>query len=163
MSRFVDSARMSSDPPSATYTYAQLAARIGQVLGETPSLSSLRAAAAAQRRASPGAATRVTAGMPTPLPKTGRTQPAAFDVEQIEAWLKHHPRRARTAAEDELATALASGADRRSAVEAARRNGLSWRRITEVLNRQDGTGRTVSGVHKAYRHLDPAPSSSGHL
>ena len=60
----------------ATYSYKELAARIDQVLGERPSLSALRAAAAQERRTSTTLSRpRLTVGMPAPLPPTSRTTP----------------------------------------------------------------------------------------
>lgn len=136
-----------------TYTYAQVAKRINEVLGETPSLASLRAAAAeATRTASTNSRVRLTADMPAPL--TPRSSPALFDRLEIERWLTHHPRLKERQAYAELVRSLATETARRSAVRQARTRGLSWRRITDALTDATGTAHSHQGVFKAFRDLD---------
>ena len=136
-----------------TYTYAQIAERINEVLGETPSLASLRAAAAeATRTASTNSRVRLTADMPAPL--TPRSSPALFDRLEIERWLTHHPRLKERQAYAELVRSLATETARRSAVRQARTRGLSWRRITDALTDATGTAHSHQGVFKAFRDLD---------
>ena len=148
--------RVSTGRP-ATYTYAELAERIEQVLGERPSQSALRAAAATARRTDhTQTRPRLTVGMPAALPASSRTAPAAFSAAAVEQWLEQHPRRAWNAAVTELARALADGRDPQQAIRSAREAGLSWRHITAALSASDGRTRSVAGVHKAYRHLDQA-------
>lgn len=143
-----------STPRSDVYGYEELAARIEQVLGERPSRSALRAAAAAGRRTgSTLSKPRVTIGMPAPLPAASRTSPAAFSVGAVEAWLKAHPRLEWNRARAEALTRLERGDDVERVLERALARGLSWRTITEVLVEHDGRARTAAGVHKRYRHL----------
>lgn len=137
---------------TATYSYEELADRIEQVLGERPSRSALRAAAAKERIArSTQSVPRLTAGMPRPLPAPTRTAPAAFSAEQVEAWLANHPRLVHDQALRQLSAALARGDDVETAVHQARSTGLSWRAITAALSEHDGQPRSVAGVHKRYR------------
>ncbi|GAA4995374.1 hypothetical protein GCM10023317_24570 [Actinopolymorpha pittospori] len=148
---------VSTDRP-ATYSYKELAARIEQVLGERPSLSALRAAAAQGRRTSSTLSRpRLTVGMPAPLPPTSRTAPAAFSAEAVEAWLQDHPRLAWNQAMSEIHDALARGDDVEAVVGKALADGLSWRHITAALNAHDDRQRSIAGVHKRYRHLAEKP------
>lgn len=138
----------------ATYSYAALADRIEEVLGERPSRSALRAASAKDRGTGAALARpRATIGMPAPLHGTSRTAPAVFDVDEIEQWLANHPRLRWQRAVDEMAVSLARGADEEQVVAAAVTSGLPWRTITAQLNAHDGRGRTVAGIHKRYRHV----------
>lgn len=142
---------MDTDRP-ATYNYGELADRIEQVLGERPSLSALRAAAAKARvTSSTQSMPRLTAGMPPPLPARSRTSPAEFSIEEVESWLKNHPRLVQQDAQSALAAELSRGGDIDQAVQRARDAGLSWRRITETLTMSDGQPRSVAGVHKRFR------------
>ena len=136
-----------------TYTYEQVAERINEVLGETPSLASLRAAAAeATRTTSTNSRVRLTAGMPAPL--APRSSPALFDRLEIERWLRHHPRLKERQAYAELVRQVATEAGRRRAIREARTRGLSWRRITDALTDATGTAHSHQGVFKAFRDLD---------
>lgn len=144
--------------PAATYSYAVLADRIEEVLGERPSLSALRAAAAADRRTgSPLARPRVTVGMPRPLPATSRTAAAEFDATEVEAWLADHPRRQWQRAVEEMKRDLSRDMPEEQVVASALNAGLSWRTVTAELHAHDGRGRTVAGIHKRYRHLRAGP------
>lgn len=141
---------MTSKP---TYTYAQVAELINEVLGETPSQASLRAAAAeATRTASTNSRVRLTAGMPAPL--TPRSSPALFDRLEIERWLRHHPRIKERQAYAALVGQVATEADRRLAIRRARSQGLSWRRIADALTEATGTRHSHQGVFKAFRDLE---------
>ena len=144
-----------SSEQRASYGYATLADRIEEVLGERPSTSTLRAAAAATKRSKGRRPTRlrVTLGMPAPLQPSSRTAPAAFDAQEVEAWLADHPQRARQKAVKQMAGALGRGVPEDQVISAALAAKLSWRIITAELNAHDGRGRTMAGVHKRYRHL----------
>lgn len=150
---------VSTDQP-ATYDYESLANRIEQVLGDRPSRSALRAAAAQARRTSTTQARpRLTLGMPAPLTQTSRTSPARFSAAEVEAWLRSHPRLAWIEAMNRFRDELSRGDDVPSVVARARAAGLSWRHITSALNAYDGGHRSMAGVHKRYRHL-AGPGSS---
>lgn len=141
----------------ATYGYEELAARIEEVLGERPSRSALRAAWSQERRTELTLSRpRVTVGMPQPLPSPARTAPAFFDVEEIERWLARHPRLVWRQAVEETSRALGRGDDVELVISRALTQGLSWRTITALLVEHDGQARSVSGVHKRYRHLSAA-------
>lgn len=135
----------------ATIGYRELAERIHQALGVTPSLATLRAAGSAQRRAhttrpKPG----ITTGMPAPLPAPSRTSPARFDTEQIDTWLTQHPLRQHHEAITACQTMLKDDSAEDVVVAEARRRGLTWREITTLLNAHSGTHRTTAGIHKRY-------------
>lgn len=146
-----------------TYGYKELADRIAAVLGEHPSLSSLRAARAAQSRRIAESHLRpsVTAGMPRPLPADSRTAAARFSAEAVEAWLSGHPRTQWDRAERDARERLAADEDVEQVVDGALRAGLSWSVITQLLNEHAVVtgGRTMSkaGVHKKYRRLELGP------
>lgn len=128
------------------YTYPQLAERIGQVLGEWPSVNAL------QRGDAPGRPVRgrVTVGMPHPLNPDDKTG-VVFDADAIDRWLAQHPRLARIRAEQRLAATLADpDAPRRPSVEAARAAGVPWRRITDIINEVQGLGWSHQNVAKRY-------------
>ncbi|WP_301485880.1 hypothetical protein [Intrasporangium sp.] len=140
----------------ATYSYREVADRVEEVLGERPSLSALRAAAAVARRTpTTQGRPRLTAGMPAPAPARSKTSPAVFSQRKVEAWLRRHPRRVRAAAREAL---VASAANPRSrlevAVRKARQAGLSWRVIADGITEGSGVTHSLAGVHKAYRYLD---------
>ena len=143
---------MGSDGSARFYSYADVATRLEQALGERPSLSTLRAAAAAARRTRPGttAPRRLTAGMPRPL-DTPPGQEARFLATAIEAWLEDHPRVRQARARELLARALAQGGSEIPAVAQARASGLSWRTIVDELSAADGRRRTIQGVTWQYR------------
>lgn len=148
----IDSAAVTTGRP-ASYTYAELAERIEQVLGERPSRSALRAELARRPAERSQHRPRATAGIPPPLPATSRTAPSAFAVEAVEQWLEYHPRRAWNTAISELTHALTTGQDLTHAISSARAAGLSWRQITTAMNAVDGRTRSTAGVHKAFRHI----------
>lgn len=151
--------RQPSSSEPGFYSYAELAARIADVLFVRPSVSTLRAAAAESRRTTAtNARIRLTSGMPAPVTtKRGRAQ---FDREAVEAWLARHPRRVTLQAVKELTTAAAAGADLEQAVHGARRAGLSWRTITDGLA-AGGHHRSVAAVHKTFRGVDqPGPEGA---
>lgn len=136
---------------SATYTYRELADRIEQELGERPSLSLLRGARAEARRTQGlQPKPRVLLGLPAPLPATSKTAPAAFSVEDVEAWLKQHPRREWNHAMASARERLAQGEEEGSVVAWARDQGLSWQNITDLLVEHDGVSRSKTGVHNRY-------------
>ena len=140
--------------PLATYSYAVLADRIEEALGERPSLSALRAAAAKDRRTgSTLPRPRVTVGMPQSLPSTSRTAPAEFDAGEVEDWLAHHPRLMWQRAVDQMSAALSRGVPEAQVVSAAVAAGLPWRTVAAQLHAHDGRARTVAGIHKRYRYL----------
>lgn len=140
----------------ATYSYAQVSSRIAAVLGDTPSRSALRAAAAESLRSgTTNSRVRLTAGMPTPLPASSRTSPARFDVDEVERWLARHPRLQWRQAYRDLATAARADqpASLELAVRAARTHGMSWRSIANAITEGSGRPHSHQGVFKAYRHL----------
>lgn len=143
----------------ATYSYREVADRVEEVLGERPSLSSLRAEAAVARRTpTTQGVPRLTAGLPAPMPARSQTAPAAFSQRKVEAWLRRHPRRVRAAALDALVASASNPRARLAvAVRKAREAGLSWRAIAEGITEGSGVTHSLAGVHKAYRHLDGSP------
>lgn len=141
---------------AATYSYAQLSSRIAAVLGDTPSPSALRAAAAESLRSdTTNSRVRLTAGMPAPLPAASRTAPARFDATEVERWLECHPRLRRRQVYGDLAAAAAAQdtAGLEPAVRTARSHGMSWRSIADAISEGSGRPRSHQGVFKAYRHL----------
>ncbi len=141
------------------YSYEDLADRIEAVLGERPSLSSLRAAPAEdQRRGAKKGRPRITAGMPRPRPSATRTSPARFAPEDIEAWLADHPRRRWDAARQLAGERLAQGHDEEEAVRLALEDGLSWAAIAEVLSTHEGRTVAKSSAYFRFGHLDQAPA-----
>lgn len=131
-----------------------LADRIEEVLGERPSMSALRAAAAKDRRTgSTLPRPRVTVGMPPRLPATSRTAAAEFDVAAVEAWLAHHPRLPWQRAVAEMSESLSRGVSEEQVVATALQAGLPWRTVAAELHAYDGRDRSVAGIHKRYRHL----------
>ena len=144
--------------PPRTYTYAQLAQRIGDELGVTPSPGALRAARAEDQRTlgtRPRARPRITAAMPPPLEAAKATAPARFDVEAVEAWLAAHPWRVHAKNLAAYRAALATGATTDQAVAQALVDGLSWAAIAQGLREVRGDQRGVQGIFKALRHLGP--------
>ena len=144
-----------------TYGYKELADRIEAVVGERPSLSSLRAERAAYSRGlgQRGKRPRITAEMPHPMRSDSPTAAARFSVSAIEAWLARHPRLMWDRAVQEAGTRLAAGDDVEAVVAGALRDGISWSVITRLLNEHaeavGGTPITKAGVHKKFRHLEP--------
>ncbi|MGV1010108.1 MAG: hypothetical protein ACOYBY_16125 [Dermatophilaceae bacterium] len=143
---------MSTEP---TYTYRQLAARVEEVLGARPSLSSLRAAGAETRRTrSVRRRPRLTVGMPAPQPSSSPTAPALFSQAEVEHWLAHHPRAGFLAPYRALVAAAAGPAqDLDAAVGRARRDGLSWQHVAEALSEGSGITRSRSWAHLHYQHV----------
>lgn len=137
-----------------TYTYAQVAERIAEVLGVRPSPATLRAAGASSRRhGRTDSRVRLTAGLPAPVLQTPG-HPTRFDAEQIEAWLANHPRLGRARA---IATyhGLLGRPEvvEEEAVAYALRQGLSWTQIAGGLHQVRGDERGRSTIHAHYRHL----------
>lgn len=87
------------------------------------------------------------------MPRASRTAPAEFDVGEVEDWLEQHPRLGWNRALSGMRDRLARGDDTEQVVEAALAGGLSWRTITALLVENDGRRRSVTAVHKRYRHL----------
>lgn len=137
----------------ATYSYREVADRVEEVLGERPSLSALRAAAAVARRTpTTQGRPRLTAGMPAPVPARSKTSPAAFSQRKVEAWLRRHPRRVRAAAFEALVASASNPRARLEvAVRKARAAGLSWRVVAEGITEGSGVPHSPAGVHKAFR------------
>ncbi len=136
----------------ATYSYEQLAARIEEVLGVRPSLSTLRAAAAEARRTPTSRArARITVGLPAPLPTASRTAPVHFDATLIEAWLAEHPRLIWMRASERFRQRLERGEDVDTVVRQALSEGLPWRTITSLLHDRGGEPGTLAGIHRRYR------------
>jgi len=137
-----------------TYGYEQLADRIEQVLGDRPSLSALRAASAKERSTQATLSRpRLTVGMPVPLPSASRTALATFSAVAVEEWLRHHPRLGWNRAISDARARLAAGVTVEEVISVGLSRGLSWRTLTTLLNEHDGRSRSVSAVHKRYRHL----------
>jgi DNA-binding NarL/FixJ family response regulator len=130
-----------------TYSYADIAGRIEEVLGERPLISVLRAAAA---RSSHGTNSRVriTAGMPAPMGRDGREP--IFRATEIERWLAHHPRLAVQAEMTRLAQTFAGTNRRERAVARARVSGLSWQQIADALGTADDRVYTRQSVHQSF-------------
>lgn len=146
-----------ASPAAATYSYVEVADRIEEVLGERPSLSSLRAESAAVKRVRAlKARPRLTAGLPAPLPAVSRTTAARFDVDEVEAWLSTHPRRVWEESLARSRDALAAGWSVGEVVRQAREDHLSWQQITAILNAHDGGRRSAAGVHVRYRYQELA-------
>ena len=143
-----------------TYGYTELADRIEAVLGQRPSLSTLRAARTTSDRGQVESRMkpRLTAGMPLPMPSDSPTAPARFLARDVEKWLTKHPILRWVHAADVARERLAAGESEEAVVAAALRDGLSWSLITELINeRADATGGPTwakSGIHKKYRHLE---------
>lgn len=142
---------------AATYSYTEVSDRIAAVLGETPSRSALRAAAAESVRSGhTNSRVRLTAGMPAPLPPHSRTAPARFDADEVERWLERHPRLQWRQVYRELAAASAADQEPpglEAAVRAARSHGMSWRSIAAAITEGSGRPHSHQGVFKTYRHF----------
>ena len=145
-------------PEPQTYTYAQLAERIEAALGVRPAASTLRAAAAEARRTPANQSRpRLTMGMPSPQPDGAPGMAVEFSAAEVDRWLAEHPWRGWAAARADLVEAAATASTSEHVAQAvgqARRSGMSWRQITEVLNTHGPVVRTMPAVHRAYRHLD---------
>ncbi len=148
---------MTSEAPR-TYTYAEMAEEIESALGVRPALSTLRAARAEARRTAAGQSRpRLTLGMPSP--QAGSTPGVAvlFLADEVDEWLSRHPWREWFTARETLEAAASSATTAEELAEPvarARKAGMSWRQITDVLNAHGPVVRTMSAVHRAYRHLD---------
>lgn len=137
-----------------SYSYTDLADRIEAVLGVRPALSTLRAAAAKDRRTHGlrPRHDRLTAGMP-PARETGPRGRAGFDADQVEQWLADHPRLLKQHARIAAQTALSRGDQEIDVVREARASGLPWLQIAELLTGHDGKPRTRQGLIKRYQAL----------
>lgn len=127
-------------------TYAEVAARIEAVLGERPSLTTLRDAAS-RAATLPNPRNRVTAGMPRPTPGPPGS-PSLFDAAEVDAWLASHPRR--TWSDLRAAIADAKPEERAAAVASARAAGISWQTVADVINAADGTDFTRQWAQQKY-------------
>lgn len=136
-----------------TYGYPQLAARIEEVLGVRPALSTLRTAGARADRGLVWSPPRITAGMPRPLPSSPPA-PARFRVDDVEAWLETHPWRVQEQALEKVTTACAAGGQPqlRAAVRQAREVGASWSAVTGAL-RAGGWPHGRAWTHRLFRDL----------
>lgn len=136
-----------------TYTYAEVADLIERELGIRPALSSLRAAAATDKRTEATLSRpRLTTGMPAKV--SGLSRPARFDADAIDAWLAAHPLKVWQQTVDAFQAALRGGQPPEQAIAGARRAGLSWRQITQLWTAVDGRQRSSTTVHARFRHLD---------
>lgn len=126
-----------------TYSYAEVRARVREALGVDVTESTLRAGPAEAGRP----LSRVTVGMPAPLPGGGR--PARFSAGEIDTWLKghHHRRQA-----DVLAAIRDSpaGSDHREVVARARAEAVSWERIAQALGDAEGRSYSKQAAFKRY-------------
>lgn len=135
-----------NDALDEVYDFGQLADRIHAVLGERPSPSTLRAAAASADRGT-NSRIRLTAGMPAPLPeRVGRRR--VFAAAAVEQWLQRHPRTV-------VRTQLAALADtpvpaRPAAVQRARQAGLSWQQIAAACAAADGVRYSRQWAQQKY-------------
>lgn len=137
------------------YTYRQVADRIEQELGVRPSLSSLRAAAAEERRRGfRDGMPRLTLGLPEPEPRASATSAVLFSYTSIETWLRRHPRRTYQAAVDAV-TKNASRSERQleAAVRQARAARVSWRDIAEGISAGSDLPASRAWTHRRFRHL----------
>lgn len=126
-------------------TYTDLADAIEGALGQRPALSTLRSAAA--RSAHHRTYSRITAGMPSPLPdRVGRQ--VVFDASQVRAWLKEHPRRTHVAWQTKIIRSRPAA--RTQTIEGARDAGLSWDEIAAAISTADGTTYTKQAAHQRY-------------
>lgn len=126
----------------AWYSYADIQERVREVLDIEVSQATLRHAGTRQGTAR----TRLTNGMPTPLP--GVHKPARFDPEEVETWLANHLLLRQRQALQELSE---SGADqRRPLVAAARAIEVSWSRIAAAISVAQGHPYSPQAAHKRY-------------
>lgn len=127
------------------YSYADIQRRIRDVLDIEVTTSTLRAAPTRQGQAR----TRVTEGMPTPLPQEERPlfAPVRFAVDDVEDWLTRHPLRRQR---DALEAIEGSTGDRRSLVDQARAAGVSWARIAAAISTAEGRTYSAQAAHKRY-------------
>lgn len=145
----------------SAYTWEQLADRVYEVIGQRPARATVRAGVAYAQQGIPRTRRGLLAGMPAPEPAVSRTAPSRFDAQKVEAWLAEHPVLQERAAAQALRRALVKpGADVDAAVGQARRDALSWARITAVLN-DVGDARTRQAVFAAYRHFEGPRSRDG--
>lgn len=155
--RDLHSVLVPADTERRRYTYEQVAQRIEDVLGERPSLSTLRAAAAESSRTTvTKSRPRLTASMPTPIGAPKQTRPTQFDQNEIEVWLRSHPRLREQAAYEELASAVSPTIGPTALAESvrrARRASLSWRRIAQAMTESTGRRHSHQAVYKRFRHL----------
>lgn len=128
------------------YTYDDIADRIAEVFGERPTPAILYGGERDPDRPVRGEI-RVTAGMPTPLP--GRP-PRQFDADEVDAWLRKHPRLVARKRVEQLREAITGTLVRQDAVAAARNAGLSWQQITDVIQEVDEREISRQAVAKQY-------------
>lgn len=131
---------------SRHYTYEALADRIAEELGERPSLAVLHAGERDPGRPVRGEI-RVTAGMPAPLPGL---RPRQFDADEVDTWLRRHPRLLARAHVEQLRAGITGTLARGTAVAAARDAGLSWQQIADVIAQVDDREISRQAVAKQY-------------
>lgn len=149
----VDCGCVSSEHPQV-YTYRQVADRVEEVLGERPSLSSLRAEAAKGRQTpTTQARPRLTLQLPAPLPHVPGARPVRFSAEEVERWLQNHPRLRWAQAMERARSALEEGQEPAQVVEEVLSAGASWRNVVQLLAGVPDQPQTLTGVHKRYRSL----------
>ncbi len=141
--------------PGREYSYADVRARLREELGVDVAESTLRAGFA--EAGTP--ASRITAGMPTPLPGSGRNRPARFAAAAIETWLAMHPRRLQEAALDAIAASTA--AERSSMVAQARALHVSWARIAAAIGAAEGRPYSRQAAFKRYSSAQQAGQDPG--
>ncbi len=126
------------------YSYDDVRRRIHQVLGVEVATSTLRAARAREGRAR----TRITGGMPTPLPENAPLfVPVRFEAAAVEDWLATHPLRRQ---QDALLAIQSCTGDRRPAVDQARAAGVSWARIAAAIAEAESRPYSAQAAHKRY-------------
>lgn len=136
-------------PPRRYYTYTELAEQIEVVLGVRPSLSTLRAAAAATGRGT-NSRVRITACMPLPRPGLSDDGHAVFAAGAVDRWLAHHPRRRVAREQERLGRAAVSRRD--VAVVRAREAGLSWQQIADAVAAADGRAYSRQWAQQRWGH-----------
>ncbi len=142
-------------PMTREYSYAEVRARLREELGVDVTESTLRAGFAEAGTPT----SRVTAGMPAPLPAVHRNRPARFDAAAIEAWLATHPRLHQEAALAAIGSASASELTR--LVAQARVLHVSWARIAAAISEAEGRPYSRQAAFKRYGSLRQAGQHSG--
>lgn len=110
---------------------------------------------------------RVTADLPAPVDsEAGARAPLLFEESKIEAWLRDHPqlRLAQASADlgeamEGMPAALTPGEEERAwfaAVDQAKRAGLSFARIAEVITFASGSAISRQSVHERWTRMSKA-------
>lgn len=126
----------------AWYSYLDIQQRVREVLNVEVSQTTLRCAGTREGTAR----TRLTEGMPAPLP--GDYKPARFDPDQIETWLANHLLLRQRQALLELSESDSD--ERQLLVAAARDLGVSWARIASAISSAQGRPYTTQAAHQRY-------------